>query len=137
MTSKFNELNKSRHRVGRSFAGFGLFATDSFKKGEKIIEYVGLRLTAKQADEVKVNRYHFELNNRYTLDGRPRWNTARYANHSCKPNAEANIIKGKIYIVAIKNIKPGDEITYDYGKEYLDEYIKREDCLCPPCLKTT
>src|SRR6266496_3722076 len=69
-------------------------------------------------------RYLFEVNTRWTIDGSNRRNRARYINHSCRPNAEAYFVKHVIKIRAIKNIKPGDEITYHYGRDYFDSFIK-------------
>jgi SET domain-containing protein len=70
------------------------------------------------------NRYMFEINSRWTIDGSSRRNRARYINHSCRPNAEVYFVKHVIKIRAIKNIKPGDEITYHYGRDYFDSFIK-------------
>ena len=63
------------------------------------------------------------------IDGKPKWNKAGYINHSCVPNCEAEISKGRIFISAIKNVKEGDELTYDYGKEYWLEHC--QPCRCP------
>lgn len=134
MHSPLNDKNKSRLRVGKSYAGYGLFATDSFKKGERVVEYVGYKVPNKVIEDMKGdNKYLFDLNKTHTIDGRPKFNIARWANHACKPNAEADTSKGRIYLSAIKNIKPGDEITWDYGKEYFDEYIGKEKCRCNSC----
>src|ERR1700730_12995531 len=77
-------------RVGRSFTGLGLFAIRPIKKREKITEYKGPRVSAEEAGrlERRGNRYLYEINPRVTIDGTPRGNVARYANHSCNPNAE-------------------------------------------------
>ena len=61
-------------------------------------------------------------------------NKARYLNHSCRPNCETDIVKGKVYIYAKRNIKSGEELTYDYGKEYVDDFIKPYGCKCLKCL---
>jgi hypothetical protein len=121
-------------RVGRSRTGLGLFATAPIKKGAFIIEYTGRKLPNKIADELD-NRYLFEINSRWTLDGSTRRNTARYINHSCRPNAESDVIKHKVIIRAIRNIQEGDEITYDYGKDYFDTFLKPIGCRCPKCLE--
>lgn len=114
----------------RSRAGLGLFATRPFKRGEKIIEYVGPLIPNKIAENITNNRYLFDVNSRWTIDGRGRDNIARYANHSCKPNAETDIRGKHVFIYALRKIKPGEEITYDYGKEYFEEYIKKHHCRC-------
>jgi uncharacterized protein len=121
------------YRIGRSRTGFGLFATDEIKKSHFIIEYVGAKLTNAQADERAHSRYLFELNSRWTIDGAPRWNTARYINHSCRPNAEPYITRGQIKIRSRKRILPGEEITYDYGKAHFEEFIKPKGCRCAAC----
>ncbi|WP_342363224.1 SET domain-containing protein [Terrarubrum flagellatum] len=120
-------------RVARSAAGLGLFATDIIEKGKFIIEYDGPRLSNKELEEHTGARYFFEVNSRWTIDGSPRWNTARYINHSCRPNAEPHEIRGRIKIKAKRRIQPGEEITYDYGKTYFDEFIGPHGCRCPKC----
>ena len=110
-----------------------MFATEPIKKGTYIVEYTGPLLTNKQCDEIPDNRYWFEVNARWTIDGTPRSNIARYINHSCRPNADPMIRDRRIRIKAIKNIEPGDEITYDYGKDHFNAYIKPHGCQCDKC----
>lgn len=119
-------------RIARAKTGLGLFATKPIGKGTLIIKYWGRRISNKEADEID-NRYLFELNSRWTIDGSSRRNTARYINHSCRPNAESDVVKGEILITAIKNIGPGEEITYDYGKEHFEGFIKPKGCKCAKC----
>ena len=123
------------YRVGRSRTGLGLFATTPIKKGAFIIAYRGRRITNAQAEklEARGSRYMFEINSRWTIDGSSRRNIARYANHSCRPNAESDDVKGGVILRAIKNIKPGDEITYDYGSEYFEIFLKPVGCKCVKC----
>ncbi len=116
-------------RVGRSSAGLGLFATRPFKKGERIVEYVGRTLTNAEEYSSR-SKYLFEVNSRKTIDGATRSNIARYINHSCKPNCEPEIVRGRIFIDAVKNIKPGEELVYDYGDEYFNEHIRPYGCRC-------
>jgi len=122
-------------RIGRSFTGFGLFAIRSIKKREKIAEYKGARVDADEAVrlERRGNRYLYEINPRVTIDGSPRNNIARYANHSCNPNAESYTYGGRVFIRALRNIKPEEEITYDYGNDYLKYVIGRSRCKCARC----
>jgi hypothetical protein len=128
-------LSPSRHlRTGRSKTGLGLFACVPIKKGQFIIRYHGRKLTTEQADRLD-NRYLFEVNARWTIDGSNRRNRARYINHACRPNAEVYFVKHVIKIRAIKNIKPGDEITYHYGRDYFDSFIKGVGCKCRACTK--
>ncbi len=80
------------YRVGRSRTGLGLFATKPIKKGTKIIRYFGPLLDSKKKkDDAIENKYLFELNDRWTIDGSVRKNVARYINHACKPNAESDV----------------------------------------------
>src|SRR5246500_985530 len=126
------------YRVGRSRTGLGLFATKPIKKGAKIIRYFGPLLDSrKKKDDAIENKYLFELNNRWTIDGSIRENVARYINHACKPNAESDVRprKRKIYIRAIKNIEAGEEINYDYGTDYFKAYLKPIGCKCEACEK--
>jgi SET domain-containing protein len=122
-------------RVGRSVTGLGLFATRPIKKREKIAEYNGPRVTAEEALrlENRGNRYLYEINPRVTIDGTPRSNIARYANHSCNPNAETYTYGGRVFIRSLRRIKPDEEITYDYGNDYLKYVIRRSRCQCKRC----
>ena len=126
------------YRVGRSRTGLGLFATKEIEKGTSIVEYFGPLLDCRKPEMDAIeNKYLFELDGRWTIDGSVRRNIARYANHSCRPNAESDVrprLK-KVFIRAIKKIKPGDEITYDYGTDYFREYLKPIGCKCPSCEK--
>ena len=83
---------RHRFRVGRSKAGLGLFALKPVRRGEFIAYYSGRLISNKEADELWT-KYLFEVNNRWTIDGSNRRNIARYINHSCKPNAEADVKK--------------------------------------------
>jgi SET domain-containing protein len=60
---------------------------------------------------------------------------ARYINHSCRPNAKPVGRNGGIVIVALRRIEPGEEITYDYGREYLDYFLQNGGCHCASCRK--
>lgn len=124
------------YRIGRSKTGLGLFATKPIKKGTKIIRYFGPMLDCrKEKDDAIENKYLFQINGRWTIDGSVRKNVARYINHSCRPNAESDVSARKrtVHIRAIKNIAPGDEINYDYGTEYFKEYLKPIGCKCDSC----
>jgi len=119
----------------------GVFAAKDIPKGTKVIEYVGEKISKKESDiraeialeKAKKNKnkgavYIFTLNKRYDIDGDVPYNTAKYINHSCDPNCETEIIKGHIWIIAIKNIKKGEEISYDYGYDF--ENHKEHPCKC-------
>ncbi len=120
--------------VKRSKTGLGLFAGEDIPKGKCIIEYVG-RVIKGEEEYTSRSKYLFEVHSRKTIDGRARSNIARYANHSCRPNAEDDTHKGRVFIFAIKNIKTGEEICYDYGKDYWNEHIKKHGCRCVKCDK--
>lgn len=114
--------------------GLGLFAKVSIKKGDCIIEYIGEIIDNKEANR-RGGKYLFQTSANRHLDGKGRDNIARYINHSCKPNCEADTIRGRVFISAIKNISAGEELNYDYGKEYWDEHIKPKGCLCVRCVE--
>jgi hypothetical protein len=126
------------YRIGRSRTGLGLFATKPIKKGAKIVRYFGPLLDSrnKKHDDIE-NKYLFELNGRWTIDGSVRKNVARYINHACRPNAESDVSarKRKVVIRALKNIEPGEEINYDYGTDYFKAYLKPIGCKCDSCEK--
>ncbi|MEY3784319.1 MAG: hypothetical protein RLZZ230_641 [Candidatus Parcubacteria bacterium] len=121
-------------KVKRSSAGLGLFAAASLTKGELVIEYTGETVSDAEAQR-RGGKYLFELNENFTIDGTTRTNIARYINHSCKPNCypELNDNETKVFIFAKRNIAPGEELTYNYGKFYFNEVIKPLGCRCEKC----
>ncbi len=134
MNEEIQTLDKSYYKVKRGVSGLGFFAAKDIKKGDWIIEYIGI--IKKNEDVVgDTTKYLFDVNGKFTIDGSPRYNTARYINHSCKSygNAVWKIVNDRIYIRATKNIKQGQEITFNYGKEYFDAYIKPHGCKCGAC----
>lgn len=111
-----------------------MFATTRIPKNTRIFEYTGRIITNAAADKLRGKpRYLYDLNKRYTLDGSPRSNIGRYANHSCRPNSKDYIHHGRVYVKSLRAIEPGEEITYDYGKEYFREFIGKANCRCPKC----
>jgi SET domain-containing protein len=126
---------RAAFRIARSRTGLGLFASAPIAKGEFIVEYKGRRISTARAQRLEAagSRYMFELDRRRTIDGSSRRNVARYANHSCRPNSESDIVEGKVILRAIRKIRPGDEITYDYGKEYFELFLKPAGCKCVKC----
>jgi SET domain-containing protein len=124
-------------RLGRSLTGLGLFAIKPIKRAAHIAAYRGRIISTEEADrrEARGARYMFELTTKWTIDGSPRWNLARYINHSCRPNAQPIGRNGGIVIVALRRIEPGEEITYDYGREYLKYFIETGGCRCAACRK--
>jgi SET domain-containing protein len=102
--------------------GRGAFALRDIKKGERIIEYVGERISWKEADrrypDEDMKRHHtflFEVTSRTCIDAAYGGNDSRFINHSCDPNCEAIDDGGRIYIDAMRPIRKGEELTYDYA----------------------
>lgn len=126
---------KEKFQVKRSSAGLGLFAKEEFQKGDLIIEYIGEVISEPEANQ-RGGKYLFELNDNWTIDGKSRDNIARYINHSCKPNCypELNETETKVFIFAKRKIVTGEELTYDYGKAYVNQVIKPAGCKCNSCL---
>jgi SET domain-containing protein len=96
-------------------------ATRAIAKGERIIEYVGKRVThdsvSDRYDDESVRRHHtflFSVDDEFCIDGGKNGNESRFINHSCAPNAYADIEKGRVFIVASRRIEPGEELAYDY-----------------------
>lgn len=132
---RMTTLNK-KYQVKKSSAGLGLFATAEYKKGELVIEYTGERITEPEANR-RGGKYLFELNDNFTIDGKGRANTARYLNHACKPNCypELSEDEKQIFIYAKRKILIGEELTYNYGKMYFNELIKKDTCRCATCVE--
>jgi SET domain-containing protein len=126
---------KKLFRVGRSLTGLGLFAIEPIKKKTLIVEYKGPRLGNEAAEkmEARGSRYLYEINSRWTIDGSSRKNLGRYSNHSCRPNSEAHETKGKVFVRARRAIKPGEEITWNYGRDYFLNVITPSGCKCIKC----
>lgn len=128
--------NDKPFRVGRSPTGLGLFATEPIRKRTLIVEYKGRRIPTVRAQEIERKRgakYMFEIDARWTIDGSSRRNLARYVNHSCEPNAEAELVRGRMMYRALKAIPAGEEITSDYGEEYYELYLAKNGCRCAAC----
>lgn len=119
-------------RRSRTGLGRGLFAERYLNTGEFVAEYTGARVPTPYADLLKT-RYLFALDDEWTIDGSARTNVARYINHSCDPNCEAEIHDGRIYILSTRDIDVGEELTIDYGDEYFDEFIRPHGCKCQKC----
>ena len=125
----------------------GVYAKKDIKKGTRIIQYIGEIISkdegnkraAEQYKSAKKNKnlgsvYVFELNKKYDLDGNFKYNIARFINHSCEPNCKFTIKKNKIWIIAKKNIKKGEELNYDYGYDLEDYKSHRCKCGSKSCL---
>ena len=119
--------------------GTGVFASINIPKGKKVIEYIGEKISKKESEKRSVQLieknqdsltdgavYIFELNKKHDIDGNVSENTARFINHSCKPNCEPEVIKNQIWLRSTKKIKKGEELSYNYGFD-LESY---EDHIC-------
>lgn len=122
--------------------GTGVFAAKDIPKGTKIIEYVGRKVSKKEAEiiaEETLERaksnpsegavYLFEVNDDFDIDGNVEWNTAKFINHSCDPNCETEQDEeDRIWILSIREIKKGEELFFNYGYD-LDDW-KNHPCKC-------
>jgi hypothetical protein len=117
----------------------GVFAKKAIPRGTRIIEYVGERVSKKEATrraDVQLQKsdsqngavYIFEINKRYDLDGNVPYNTARFINHSCDPNCETENDEGRIWVLAHRDIEKGEELTYNYG--YDADNFRDHPCRC-------
>ena len=135
-------MKKLWYKKKSSLHGSGLFAKQDIKKGEQVIQYIGDKVTKREGDKradkhlLKAEKnknngmvYIFELNKKYDIDGGVARNYARFINHSCDPNCEVDGIGLKIWVYAIKEIKKGEELTYDYGFSFDSDY-KNYPCRC-------
>ncbi|MEM8952950.1 MAG: SET domain-containing protein-lysine N-methyltransferase [Verrucomicrobiota bacterium] len=118
----------------------GLFAKRAIPEGTRVIEYIGEKVTKAESErrgreQDAIGRdtgegtvYIFTLNKRHDIDGNVEWNWARLANHSCDPNCTTDIVRGKIWLIAERDIAKGEEIVYDYNFDL--EYYEEHPCLC-------
>jgi len=117
-TRRHPSLTLVRRRSGIS--GWGVYTRSGINKTTRIIEYTGERIS--MADSDRRERRHlkagliwcFAVNRRVVVDASVGGNLARFINHACRPNCYSRIVKGRIWICAGRNIKPGEELTYNY-----------------------
>lgn len=141
-----DDLIKVRHS---KIHGNGVFAKRKIPAGARIIEYQGKRITEKQAEKRfgldPENPYHtffFSLESGKLIDGGEEGNDARWINHSCEPNCEAQEEKGRVFVHALRDIARGEELNYDYGlviDEKMSKALKQAyACRCgsPNCRGT-
>ena len=139
-------MTQTQSQGGRRFAvrrssihGRGVFALKTISKGERVIEYTGERISHEEAgrrypDDDSPHTMLFTVDRDIVIDATRIGNSARWINHSCRPNCESVDDEGRIYIEAVRDIRPGEELTYDYNL-LLDEphtpAAKRENpCFC-------
>ncbi len=129
------EIRESR------LAGKGAFAIRPIKKGERLIEYVGERIPHPVADERydddSMDEHHtflFTVSSRTVIDATHGGNESRFINHSCDPNCETEIERGRVFIFALRDIAVGEELAYDYAYERSGDETEKEErlyrCLC-------
>jgi uncharacterized protein len=125
--------NHQNFSVKRTPRGLGLFTRALIPRGALVVEYTGRLLPAEEAYR-RGGRYLFEVNSKWIIDGKGRENISRYINHSCTPNCEPRTRGRRVLIYAIRRIRAGEELSYDYGKEYFDDLIKPVGCRCDSCI---
>ena len=113
-------------------AGLGLFAAQDIKPGTRILPYIGEKIVKAESTRrlTKGNAYIFTFSDRYDIDGKILRNTARYINHSCAPNCEVEQTTRTLWIVALWDIRDGEELTYNYGYEYDPDSYQDFPCRC-------
>lgn len=140
------------HMVKRSpLHGNGVFAARFIPAGTTVFQYAGRRITPEQADakppanpDEPFHTFFFALSSGMVIDGAQRGNDARWINHSCEPNCEAqeNEAGTRVYVVTLRDIEPGEELFYDYGLVIDEETTQtlREQYAChcgtPSCRGT-
>lgn len=126
--------------------GNGVFAARDIKNGERIMEYLGEKISKEESNRRGLEReefakktgegavYIFELDDEWDIDGNFEYNDARLINHACRTNSESVSEDGRIYIYATRDIKKGEEILYNYG--YAFEHFLDHPCRCgfPECV---
>ncbi|WP_422099853.1 SET domain-containing protein [Variovorax sp.] len=142
MPSKSPLSNARRIQTRRSSVhGNGVFAVQDLAEGERIIEYKGEIITWKEAlrrhphDPAQPNHtFYFHIDDGRVIDGNVDGNAARWINHSCEPNCEADEVDGRVYIKALRNIAAGEELNYDYGliidEPYTEKLLSEFPCYC-------
>ena len=116
--------------------GHGIFALASIAAETRIIEYIGERISKAESLRRRQdgNIFVFIVNDNEDIDGSVDWNPARFINHSCAPNCEARMEDDRIWIIAQRDIAPGEELSFNYGydlQDYLDHPCR---CGAAECL---
>jgi SET domain-containing protein len=129
--------------------GKGVFALTAIPAGQTIIEYTGERITWKEAlrrhphDPTQPNHtFYFHIDDKHVIDANVGGNAARWINHACDTNCEADEVDGRVFIKAVRDVLPGEELFYDYGliidERYTPKLKKDYECRCgsPRCRHT-
>jgi len=126
--------------------GRGVYAACIIPSATRVVEYTGERISkaeARRREDQRLERqrrggddcvYIFDLNKKYDLDGRSTRNIARLINHSCTPNCRAETIRGRVWIIARREIAAGEELTFDYGFPYAEWRLHPCRCGSPRCV---
>lgn len=116
--------------------GIGAFATKRIHAGIRVIQYVGQRIGKQESLRrcESSNSFIFSLNAHQDLDGNVSWNPARFINHGCEPNCNAELQHEEIWLIANRDIEPGEEITFNYGYDLIDYREHRCTCGSPKCV---
>ena len=132
--------DRSRHPLASfrksKIQGTGGFAKVDMRRGKRIVEYDGPRISPAEAQALleRGNAYIFTLNDEVAIDGWVRWNTARFINHSCEPNRESRIVCDRVWLYALRAIQVGEELTYNYGYSLDDAEDNPCRCGAPSCV---
>jgi len=121
--------------------GRGVFATRDLAEGERIVEYTGARISSDEADaqspdDERLRRHHtflFAVDDHVVIDGSSGGNDARFINHSCDPNCEVVIVRGRVYVHALRDIPAGEELLYDYWYTTDEAYTLEDLRRIYPC----
>ena len=116
--------------------GLGGFAKSDISKDTRILEYLGERIDKQESGRrcEANNVFIFSLNDLQDLDGNVSWNPARFLNHSCSPNCEAQLDQDRIWIIAARDIRAGEELTFNYGFDLEDYRDFPCSCGSPGCV---
>ena len=133
MPSKIPSAPGRRIQTRRSGVhGKGVFAIQDIAEGETVIEYRGEVISWKEAlrrhphDPLQPNHtFYFHIDDKNVIDGKVTGNAAKWINHACDPNCEADEVDGRIFIKALRNIAAGEELNYDYGLIIEERYTRK------------
>ena len=116
--------------------GIGGFAKVDIRRGKRIVEYDGPRVSQEEAQALidQGNAYIFTLNDEIAIDGWAPWNMARFINHSCAPNCESRIVRDRVWLYALRSIRAGEELTYNYCYELDDAEARPCRCGSADCV---